>query len=144
MRGIIHFIGLVFLGLLSIDALAGAQPKFSFFVIERGQPVITSDGATQVIYQVTNNTRITRTLVMVPRPGLALVAGLPGKCDAPFTLAPGQSCQLHIIVVGSEIGSGVSGGPVVCKTYLPNSTIPDTSLCSQPASGDTLNIRVVG
>lgn len=142
MRGMHYFKWIGLSLLLSAQACMAAQPKFSFMLIERASPVIQNEEATEARYLVTNNTQITRTLTMVPKPGVAQVLIEP-KCGITFTLAPGASCVLHLVIVSPQVGSGVFSGPVVCKTYLPNSTIPDSSLCSQPAQADQLNVRVV-
>ena len=53
----------------------------------------------------------------------------------PVTLAPQASCVLSLRLIGSQMGSGVSGGPIVCWTAL---------ACAQPAPADQLNTVAEG
>ncbi|KTD64299.1 lactonase family protein [Legionella spiritensis] len=94
-----------------------------------------------VQYQVTNQSRITRTLTMKAIQGASQITNGAGDCSNPFILAPGQTCTLTLLVNGSQVpSSGISGGPVVCKTIGPTNPNPDPLLCYQPSQQNTLAV----
>ncbi|MDR3492412.1 MAG: YncE family protein [Gammaproteobacteria bacterium] len=128
--------------LLDSSILHAAQPKFSI--------IPTSDSITSLLlpsnftetvrYQVTNQTKITRTLTMMPITGVSQKTTDVGTCSSLFTLSPQQSCTLTLMVNGSLVpASGINSGPVVCATQ---GSSPDPYLCSQPSSGNTLAVSV--
>jgi 6-phosphogluconolactonase (cycloisomerase 2 family) len=131
--------------LLTSTTLYAAQAKFSI--------VPTSDSTTTFLlpsnftetirYQVTNQTKITRTLTIVPIPGVTQVTTDSGDCQYPFTLSSQATCTLSLVISGSQVpSSGINGGPIVCKTMGPDDPRPDLSLCSQPDPGNTLAVSV--
>jgi len=84
-----------------------------------------------VKYTVTNNSKKVHTLVMHP------IAGVSASgCDAP--LAYKQSCTLTLSINGSQVGSGVFYGPILCEKT--------TQLleCYQPGRKDRLNFSSEG
>lgn len=135
--------------MLGSSMIYAAEPKFSIVPAEGyvTSILLPSNFTEVVIYQITNNTKLTRTLTMVPMTGVSQTqaAGMSGanSCANPFTLAPRQSCLLELIINGSQIPpSGSKGGPVICKTKGSNDNSPDPLLCSKPKTGDTLDISV--
>jgi hypothetical protein len=127
--------------LLSSSALY-ALPKFSIVPTAGSitSLLLPSNFTETLSYQVTNQTNITRTLTMVPITGVTQTTGA-GVCPSPFTLSPHQTCNLTLSINGSQIPStGISSGPVICKTKSPNDSSPDPLLCSQPDSGNILAV----
>lgn len=125
--------------------LHAAEPKFN--IVPTGDSItsflLPSNFTETVSYQVTNQTKITRTLTMVPIAGVSQTTVGSGVCPNPFTLAKQQSCTLTLVINGSQVPSaGINGGPVVCKTKGPNDFTPDPSLCSQPSPTNTLAVSV--
>jgi DNA-binding beta-propeller fold protein YncE len=77
----------------------------------------------------------------VPQAGISQTTVGSGACQSPFTLAPHQSCTLMLTINGSQIPStGISGGPVICKTKSASDNSADNFLCSQPDTANTLAV----
>lgn len=123
----------------AIGAQAGSQPKFIVEVKVRAPQELINSGIGFAQYRITNNTTITRRLTMVPIPGVQVMST---GCSSVFTLAPGGSCLLNLRLVGSAMGAGVHGGPVICKTKG-NTNDPDRFLCSQPLPAELLNVTII-
>ncbi|MDR3442318.1 MAG: hypothetical protein P4L65_04815 [Legionella sp.] len=124
---------------------AEAQPKFSIEPTNTTATTIllpvTSSATVQ--YQVTNKTKLTRTLTVVPITGMTHQTIGAGFCSNPFTLAPNQHCLLTLSFNGSQLArGGVRNGPQVCKTQGPGNNNPDLFLCSQPSQKNSLNISI--
>lgn len=131
--------------LLNSSILYSAQPKFNIVpTAGTNTSILLPNNFTETVsYQVTNLTSITRTLTIVPIPGVSQTVTGRGTCPNPFTLAPSQTCILSLEIHGSQVPStGINGGPVVCKTKGPTDPSPDPFLCSQPNLGNTLAISV--
>lgn len=129
--------------MLSSSIIHAAEAKFSI--------IPTADSITSILvpinftetvsYVVTNNTKLTRTLTMVPITGVSQTIVGVNACANPFTLAPQQSCTLNLIIDGSKVPTtGIHTGPVICKTQGPNNNTPDPFLCSQPNPYNALTI----
>lgn len=131
--------------MLGSSMLCAAEAKFSIIPVAGSitSIVLPSNFTETVQYQVTNQTKLTRTLTIVPIPGVSQTISGPGGCTNPFTLAPNQSCILTLVINGSQVpSSGINGGPVVCKTKGPNDPSPDPFLCSKPGTSNALAISV--
>lgn len=130
--------------LVNSVTIHAATPKFSIIPsADSINAIYLPNNFTETVnYQITNNTTITRTLTMVPIPGISQT--LTGDvCANPFTLAPKQSCTLSLIIHGNQVPtSGIMGGPVICKTKAPNDNSPDLFLCSQPSPANELAISI--
>jgi hypothetical protein len=119
------------------------QPIFSIVPTFFGGNIIRLSAAavTTTNYQVTNNTQITRQFTIKPMNGIRQLNTLNG-CTSPFTLAPGESCQLTLLIDGSHIAAhGAIGGPEVCVTQGNNNN-PDPFLCSRPSRNNLLTISI--
>lgn len=131
--------------MLGSSSVLAAQAKFSI-IPEAGAItafLLPRNFTETVRYQVTNQTKLTRTLTMVPMTGVSQTTTGAGVCPNPFTLGPQQSCILSLVIDGAHVPStGIKGGPVVCKTMGPNNTNPDPFLCSQPSLAHTLAVSV--
>jgi hypothetical protein len=128
--------------LVSMTAMA-AQPTFTIAptALNANTIEMSSSASTTAIYQVTNNTQITRTLTTRPLPGITLNTTTSGACPNPFTLAHGQSCALNLTINGSLLPrGGILQGPEVCKTQGDGIT-PDPFLCSRPSEAQQLMIQ---
>ncbi|OCH99508.1 hypothetical protein A8135_07465 [Legionella jamestowniensis] len=123
----------------AFGAQAGAQPKFIVEVRVRAPLELINSGIGFAQYRITNKTTITRRLTMVPIPGVQVMST---GCSSVFTLAPGGSCLLNLRLVGSAMGAGVHGGPIICKTKG-NTNDPDRFLCSQPLPAELLNVTII-
>ena len=108
-------------------------PVIGFQPLTPTSLTLADNAEANVQYRLTNLSVQARTLTMTPIAGIAVLAGA-GLCTQPVTLAPQASCVLSLRLIGSQMGSGVSGGPIVCWTAL---------ACAQPAAADQLNIVVV-
>tara|TARA_R110000868_G_scaffold407572_1_gene689147 strand:+ start:332 stop:1387 length:1056 start_codon:yes stop_codon:yes gene_type:complete len=126
---------------------AATQPTFSIVpVTTNGNHILMSEiGKTSVIYKVTNNTAITRPLALSTLTSTALSQNTQavGACgDNPFVLqGHGGSCDLSLVINGSQLQSDVAQAPEVCAT-LSNGT-PTPFLCSQTSRHDSLVVTKV-
>ncbi|MDR3442571.1 MAG: sialidase family protein [Legionella sp.] len=122
---------------------AQAQPKFSLLPTSSSIINMTQGSTANITYKVTNNTRVTRTLTLVPTSGITQIVAGAGSCASPFTLAMGKSCFLNLKLNSKQLPASVNGGPEVCKTYGPGNNAPDPFLCSQPSAQNSLHITIV-
>jgi 6-phosphogluconolactonase (cycloisomerase 2 family) len=138
-------IALCIAGMLMFNSsvLHAATPKFSIVPVAGTVTtlLLPSNFSEVVRYTVTNETAITRTLMMTPMAGVTQTTG-PGltsnSCSSPFTLASYQSCILTLVINGSQVTpSGIHGGPVICKA---NGSSPDPFLCSAPSTQNLLSV----
>lgn len=128
--------------LLILSGALHATPQAKFTVVPTAGTVtaalLPSNFKQNVQYLVTNTTQTTRTLTTVPIAGVSQITTGAGACQAPFTLAPQQSCLLDLQVNASQMSaSGILGGPKVCKAQG-ESTNPDLFLCSEPSPAQSL------
>ncbi|MCX7115936.1 MAG: putative Ig domain-containing protein [Gammaproteobacteria bacterium] len=120
------------------------QPKFVLAPTSATSVRISINGTLSVSYQVTNATKVTRTLTMVPIQGITQNTAGIGACANPFVLASNQSCSLVLTLDGSTLPhGGVTSGPKICKTKRAGDNSPDLFLCSQPSPINSLNITVI-
>jgi DNA-binding beta-propeller fold protein YncE len=138
---LVFITGVLLLGSVSLHA---AQVKFSIIPTSGTTTFLLPPNFTETVsYQVTNQTKVTRTLTIVPMQGITQVTTGGGDCQYPFTLSPQQSCSLSLAINASQVpAAGVSGGPMVCKTMGPNDPTPDLSLCSVPDPASILAVSV--
>jgi alpha-tubulin suppressor-like RCC1 family protein len=128
---------------LAINAGSASKPKFS--VVPVGNPNVNLPllGIQAVAFQVTNNTKLTRTLTFKPTNGVIQNTTGPGVCKSPFTLAYGQSCFLTLIASENNADFNFSNeGPIVCKTNGNGDNNPNPFLCSQPDENQRLTISI--
>lgn len=138
-RAVKLLLGFIFLVCTTLS-FSGTQPKFDIIPTTATTKQISVHGHDTVQYRVTNNTKITRTLVMKTIPGITQIEA--AGCANPFTLSPGASCFLTLALNGSLLPQRVIRGPEVCKTQGPGNNTPDPFLCSQPSAANSLNITV--
>lgn len=123
------------------------QPLFSLSPLSATTINMPNNISTTVQYQVTNNTKITRTLTMKPITGATQNIDKP-YCSNPFTLLAHEFCTLTLTFSGPALAAApipsVIGGPVVCKTLGNGNNSPDTTLCSQPSEANSLHITLSG
>lgn len=131
-----------FLNLASL--YAASQATFTLIPTTPTTVQIPVNGSATVQYNVTNQTKVTRTLTMVPIAGVTQLTGTAGECLNPFMLASKQSCLLTLQLKGSQLPEHIMQGPVVCKTQSTANNSPDRFLCSQPSQIDSLNITRLG
>lgn len=131
--------------MISSSMLYAAEAKFRIIPVDDSiTSILLPRNFTETVnYQVTNQTKITRTLTIMPIVGVSQTTTGDGICSNPFTLAMQQSCTLTLVIHGNQVPStGINGGPVVCKTKGPNNFDPDPSLCSQPSRANSLAVSV--
>lgn len=127
---------------LATSLFAQTQPKFVLTPLTNTTTSIALDETQVLQYQVSNATKITRTLTMTPMQGITQLSG-EGLCPNPFTLAHNQSCILSLSLAGHALPVKTTTGPELCATDGSDNTAPDPFLCSQPSLADSLNITVV-
>ncbi|MDF1683839.1 MAG: hypothetical protein P1U36_04190 [Legionellaceae bacterium] len=140
--------GCVVLGCMSIflnHALyAAAQPTFSVVPVStHGNDIVMSEiGNTTVMYRITNNTAISRKLTLSPFLSTALSQNTQavGACNHLFMLqGNGGSCDLSLMINGSQLQSDMTQAPEVCNTLSDGSPTP--FLCSRTSRADILSIN---
>lgn len=123
-------------------ANAATGPTFSILLSPGASSNIKVDtnSTATVQYTVRNNLKTSRVLTMRSIPSVSQIPGV-GKCNFPSLLGAGQSCQLDLLITGSQVPpAGIAGGPQVCKTIGPGNPNPSPNLCSVPDLSSTLNI----
>lgn len=113
-----------------------ALPLLTFTPLTPTSFPLAANATAIVSYRVTQQGQVTRSWQWLPIPGVTQLTGVVGECADPFTLAFQQACQLDLRLDGSQLGSGVQGGPVVCVAG-------NTLQCYQPATADALDVTVV-
>ncbi|MCR9191908.1 MAG: hypothetical protein NXI01_04540 [Gammaproteobacteria bacterium] len=141
MRNSLYSSLLFLLIFLSFGLQAATQPTFSIEALTPTVLKIPNNGEYEAQYQVTNNTKISRTLTIVPIDNIPIVSSGSNSCQIPFVLAPQQSCTLTLNLIGNQLGNGIVW-PKICKVNYNNQN-PDPFLCSQSSFSDTLNISIV-
>ncbi len=138
---IIKRLGIIILVSFSvISSLQAAQPKFTIIPITSTTVILQPTDIATVNYVVTNQTKITRALTMIPVTGLSQTSSGSGICSNPFTLAYNQSCTLSLQIHAAELPVGAFQiGIELCKTE-DNTNTPDRFLCSQTSSTNELKI----
>ena len=121
---------------------AETQPKFALVPTTSPTMQIQATELRTIDYLVTNQTKVMRTLTILPIAGISQLTDR-GGCANPFTLAPGQSCLLSLQLNGSQLPARVTHGPEICKTNGPGNNSPTPFLCSQPSAINSLNISVL-
>jgi hypothetical protein len=128
-------IGLVAIA-LPMQPVNASVPILSFDVVVAAPTTLASNAVASAQYQVTNNSVKTQVWNMVSIAGVVQVTSGSGDCANPFTLASHESCILNLQLIGSEMGNGVHGGPIVCAQ---NNSVQ----CYQPAIGDVLDVTII-
>ena len=111
---------------------AATQPKFTFTPLTDTTVIMSLDQTVVVRYLITNQTTVTRTLTVVPTPGITQTTAGTGVCPSPFTLAHGQSCVLTLSLYGINLSERTVGGPKVCKTKSTGDTQYDPFYVHNP------------
>jgi len=122
---------------LMLPAWAAAQvPVITLVPLTPLPTQLASNAVAVVQYQVTNNSAMVGTWVVTPIAGVVQLTATAGDCAAPMVLVSNQSCVLDLQLNGSQMGSGVHGGPIVCKQGNPLQ-------CYQPAAANQLDVTIV-
>ena len=117
-------------------AARASTPLLTFVVTVPAPATLASNDVASAQYQVTNNSAKTQIWTMVSIAGVIQITSGPGDCASPFTLATHQSCLLDLQLIGSEMGNGVDGGPVVCVQNNPTQ-------CYQPTAANVLDVTII-
>lgn len=141
--------GILALFLSSIGA--AGSPLWTFTPTTPTTVTMPKNNSVQVIYSIKNETQRQHVLEMTPIPGITQQVSF-GTCAKVFTLNPGQSCNLELLINGDAVLGNINGGPVVCeagnrlqcnqpnlanrlKIVLTNPTIKYTVISSTGANG---------
>ena len=121
---------------------AETQPKFTIIPTTPTTLAVQFNQVATIQYLLTNQTKVTRTLnISIPSiRGVTQTSNI-GDCTNPVTLAPHQSCNLTLKVVGLILPVGVNSGAIkVCKTKGAGDYSPDPFLCSQTSQSNELHV----
>ncbi|MDP3705596.1 MAG: YncE family protein [Legionellaceae bacterium] len=116
--------------------------KFGMIGLTPTAVTVPQNGTAIVQYRVVNHTKYTRTITMVPMPGVTQDTSDSSYCSNPFTLANETTCLLTLSLDGSQIPNLLQGGPTLCKTLAGGNNQPDTFMCSQPSTNYMLSATV--
>jgi len=129
--------GMVAAGLmLTASSLPAQTPVISLVPLDPLPMQLASNAFAVVRYQASNLSAVTSTWMLSPITGIAQLNNGAGDCADPFTLGDNQSCVLALQLNGSQMGSGVHGGPVVCRQGNPLQ-------CYQPSPANQLDVTIV-
>ena len=143
-RGIAtYLVTFMIANLLASSLFAATQPKFVLTPLTPTTLSVEFNETQTVQYQISNSTKITRTLTMIPIQGIQQITSTAGSCTNPFTLAQNQSCVLNLSFAGNALPGNVTTGPEICATNGEGDNTPDPFLCSQPTLANSLNITVL-
>ncbi len=116
---------------------AYAIPLWTFTPIGSTSVRILPGDIQYIQYQVTNQSIKTHTLAYQAIPGVNQITTSANNCKTPFVLGYQQYCVLNLQVVGSQIQSNITSGPVVCEQNGPGLQ------CYQPSAPNQLNIQLL-
>jgi hypothetical protein len=122
--------------LMTTVAAHASIPMWTFTPLTATSLTVFTGTSATVQYTVTNNSKRTHTLVMLPLTGITQVTSA-GNCTNPFTLSYQQSCTLTLQINGSALQGNIVAGPEVCDQ---NSSLQ----CYQPTQALSLNIIMGG
>ena len=121
------------LWLTSVMALVHAgRPLWTLTPLTQTTITLAANDTATVSYQVTNQSRKTRTLAMKAIPGVTQVT-TSGNCPTPFVLRYQQSCLLNLSINGGALKGNIQGGPIVCQQGNQNQ-------CYQPSAANSLHV----
>lgn len=127
----------VAVGLLLTAASSPAQtPVITLVPLDPLPSQLASNAVAAVRYQVTNQSAAANSWTMSPIHGIVQLTNSVGDCSTFFTLSGNQSCVLDLQLMGNQMGSGVHGGPVVCRQGNPLQ-------CYQPSVANQLDVTIV-
>ncbi|MFO2970956.1 YncE family protein [Legionella pneumophila serogroup 10] len=123
----------VLLGVMASIACAG-KPLWTLDPLTATTIEISPTGTATVQYLVTNQSRKSHTLAMLPIQGVTQITSGSGVCANPFVLpTKGSSCILSLQINGAQLTKPINDGPFVCQGGNPNQ-------CYRPSDGDVLKI----
>lgn len=135
------FRALIFLAVCS--TIHAKQALFDLVPITPSSITIPANSSGNVSYLVTNNTKLTRSLIMIPVSGITQLTtsfnSVTPLCGKMFTLAPKEHCVLSLQINSNQITKPIISGPTVCQVKN-NSSSPNPFLCARPTSSASLNV----
>ena len=118
--------------ILSMVLAHAGTPLWTFTPLTPTSLTVATNQTATVQYKVTNQSKITHTLLMRAIPGVTQETA-SGNCPSPFVLGYKQSCTLSLSINGSELIENIDDGPIVC----PKGNI---NQCYRPGSKDILRV----
>ena len=125
---------IIYASIFICSSLFAGQPLLTIAAVYKAPSTLARNSFTAAVYQVTNNSKTISSFAMKSIPGVTQVTSFAGACGNPIALNFGQSCQLYLRVTGSQVGSAIKGGPVICNN------VPNPLACSQPSISDVINL----
>ncbi|MDF1683256.1 MAG: hypothetical protein P1U36_01225 [Legionellaceae bacterium] len=119
-----------------VHTTSAGTPVWSFTPLTETTVAIPVTGTATVQYKITNQSSKTHVLSMQNTPGVTQITTGSGACGNPFTLTGNASCTLSLQVIGSELTSSLSNGPIVCEQG-------STLQCYQPSPADSLHVTTL-
>lgn len=132
-----HFFMRKLLALLwSMFLVAAAQagsPMWTFEPLTATTVAVPVNDAAVVQYRVTNQSSKPRILTLQPIQGTRQITTGLNACGNPFVLESKSSCVLSVQIIGSQLNSPITDGPMVCPQGSPNQ-------CYRPGAASILRI----
>jgi hypothetical protein len=113
----------LFLLMTSLHAI----PVWTFTPLTPTTISVPANGTATISYKVTNQSKITHSLLMTPITGITA----SGNCSSPIVYH--DSCILNLLIRGGALEGNVVGGPILCQDG-------DPLQCYRPSPNDILNI----
>ncbi|WP_028389248.1 DUF4369 domain-containing protein [Legionella fairfieldensis] len=120
---------------LLMSSTHASTPLWTFTPLTPTTISMTNQESTVVQYNITNQSKKTHTLELVPISGIHQITA-PGNCPHPFVLGYQQSCVLSLQINGHILNGNIVGGPAVCQQG-------NHLQCYQPSLPDVLKISIV-
>lgn len=118
---------------LSTFTYASGAPLWTFTPLTATTISVPNDNTARVSYLVTNQSKKSHTLTLRPMSGVSQITKGFHVCANPFVLSQGESCRLILQIEGSQIGTSLTGGPIVCQQQ-------SSLQCYRPNQTDILNV----
>lgn len=96
------------------NVLNAGIPVWTFTPQTATSVVVSPSTSATVTYLVTNQSKITHSLVLEPITGVTQNTS-GNHCKSPFVLRNLESCTLALNITGADLASDINDGPVVCQ-----------------------------
>ncbi|AOW59449.1 beta-propeller fold lactonase family protein [Legionella pneumophila] len=122
------------LSLLMASTAWAGKPLWTLDALTATTIEIAPTGTATVQYLITNQSKKSHTLAMLPIQGVTQITTGAGVCANPFVLlTKGSSCILSLQINGAQLTQPINDGPTVCQGGNPNQ-------CYRPSARDVLRV----
>ena len=134
MKGhLLRFFTCLLFFIVAIPAVAASQPMLSITALYKAPTTLAKNSFAAAVYQITNHASVT-SFTMQPIQGVTQITTTANACSNPIHLAQGQSCNLNLRLIGSQMPNSIVAGPVICAAGPYG--------CNQPSQTDSLQVTI--